>query len=463
METKDKRAVALWRISVLGPLISARLEHGDIKAHLDEIASRTHEAPPDGRVVKLSASTLESWLYAYRRRGFEGLFPEPRADRATSRKVPRDLRELLLRAKRERPRRSIRRLIAILERAGKVPKGALTRSTVHRLLVTEGLSARPPREGAPGDAVERRSFTVEHVGDLWMGDAMHGPKVIAPDGTTKKAYLLTQLDCASRFVPHSYFALSEGAAPQEHGLKQAILKHGVPRCYFVDLGPAYTAHSLRLICAELGIRLVHTRARDCEAKGAIERWHRRWRDEVGDELPDRPLPLAELNALHWAWLGSDYHRAVHDTTQRAPRDHFLAEVDELRPIPHGKDLDEVFLHRETREVRKDGTVRWAGGFLEVRSELVGKKVELRFDPTDPAARPRVFLDDRFVCDTVPLDRLANASRKRRRTGPSADPTDPSGLDPLGDLCRDHYDRVRLRDAATDHDDTTGDDASPSKE
>jgi transposase InsO family protein len=460
METKDKRAIALWRISVLGPLISARLEHGDIKAHLDTIASRTHEAP-DGRIVTLSTSTLEAWLYAYRREGFDALCPEPRSDRGASRKVPPALRELIVRAKRERPRRSIRRLIAILERAGKVQKGVLTRSTVHRLLLTEGISGRPPREGAPGDTVERRSFTVEHVGDLWMGDAMHGPMVIAPDGTLKKAYLLTQLDCASRFVPHSYFALSEGSAAQEHGFKQAILKHGLPRSYFVDRGPAYTATSLRLICAELGVRLVHTRARDCEAKGAIERWHRRWRDEVGDELPARPLPLAELNALHWAWLAADYHRAIHDTTQRAPREHFLAEVAELRPVPHGKNLDEVFLHRETREVRKDGTVRWGGGFLEVRTELVGKKVELRFDPTDEAARPRVFLSDRFVCDTVPLDRLANGARKRHRAGAVDRHIEPSGLDPFADLCRDHYDRVRL--GADANDDTDGDDVSPSKE
>jgi hypothetical protein len=73
--------------------------------------------------------------------------------------------------------------------------------------------------------------------------------------------------------------------------------------YYVDLGAAYVAHSLRLICAELGIQLVHTAPRDCEAKGAIERWHRSWREEVGDELPESPLSLEELNARHlWRQL-----------------------------------------------------------------------------------------------------------------------------------------------------------------
>jgi hypothetical protein len=52
-------------------------------------------------------------------------------------------------------------------------------------------------------------------------------------------------------------------------------------------------------------------------------------------------------------------------------------------------------------------------------------VEIRFDPKDAAALPRVFIDDRFVCDTVRLDRLKNVTRKRRRIqgdpNPAAEP------------------------------------------
>jgi len=71
-----------------------------------------------------------------------------------------------------------------------------------------------------------------------VGDALHGPWVIAPDGSLHKSYLLSQIDGATRFVPHSYFALSESAVDQEYGFQQAILKHGLPRAYYVDLGAA---------------------------------------------------------------------------------------------------------------------------------------------------------------------------------------------------------------------------------
>ena len=434
----EKEKIALWRLGVLGPLISARLEHGDRRRYIEEAAARLQQQP-DGTYVQLSPRTIEAWYYAYRRGGFQALFPQDRADRGHSRAISAEIAEQILRVKRERPRRSIRRIIRMLERAQIVAPGTLHRSTVHRLLRTHQLSARPLR----GRITERRSFLPEHAGDLWVGDALHGPLVIAPDGSLRKAYLLSQIDGATRFIPHSYFAVSESAVAQEYGLQQAILKHGVPRTYYVDLGAAYIADSLRLICAELGIRLLHTQVQDCEAKGVMERWHRTWREEVGDELPDQPLPLAELNAKLWAWLSAEYHHRQHHTTGRSPREHWLAELSFLRPVPSQKNLSDVFLHRERRTVRKDGTVRFRGGFLEVRPELVGQEVELRFDPHDDTARPRVFVENSFVCDTVPLDRLANAWRKRRRVCPEASPdVEPSGLDALALIEAEHYDRVR---------------------
>jgi putative transposase len=438
MRHDDKQAIALWRLGVLGPLTSARLDHGDRRRYVEEAAARVHERP-DGTRVQLSARTLEAWYDAYRRGGFHALFPHDRADCGRSRAIPAAIAEQILRVKRERPRRSIRRIIRMLERAGVVRTGTLHRSTVHRVLAAHGVSARPPRDVV----TERRSFLPEHAGDLWVGDALHGPLVVAPAGAVRKAYLLSQIDAATRFVAHSYFALSEGAVDQEYGFKQAILKHGPPRTYYVDRGAAYIADSLRLICAELDIRLLHTGVQDCEAKGVIERFHRTWREEVGDELPPDPLPLAELNAKHWAWLAAEYQARRHSTTERIPREHWLAELAFLRTVPRHTQLDDVFLHRERRVVRKDGTVRFGGAYLEVRPDLVGQEVELRFDPRAETGRPRVFVEDRFVCDTVPLDRVRNAARRRRRLhGAPARDAEPSGLDPLTLIEADHYDRVR---------------------
>jgi len=444
--------MAIWRATVLGPLVSARLEHGDVQRLCKEAAQRMREEP-DGRLVKVSWRTVESWYYDYKADGLDGLAPKSRSDRGVSRAIRAEVADLILRAKREKPRRSINRIIKMLVRARVVREGELSKSSVHRLLARHGLGHRPGRDGGAGTAKPRLAWICEHAGDLWVGDAMHGPLVVAPDGRVRKSYLLSQIDSATRFMAHSVFALSEGAVEHERGFREALATYGRPRGYYVDRGSAYRAASLRAICAELGIDASHTEKKDAAAKGVIERWHRTVREEILDELPDHPLALDELNATLWAWLRVEYHARIHATTGREPLRHWLAEVHHLRPLPPGKELGEVFLHRVTRKVRKDATVRFKGLWLEVRAELIGKRIQLRFDPHDPDALPRVFVADRFHSDTVLLDRVKNASRRRRRPKGQPDPhVEPTGLDPLGLIRDEHYQRTRLH-ADADHHDT----------
>jgi transposase InsO family protein len=460
MDEESRRALALFRFAVLGPLVSARLEHGDRTALFQAASLRDHVTPA-GRIVRVSPRTVEAWYYAYRAGGFTALVPTSREDLGTSRSMSAAVRDLVLRAKREKPRRSIRRIIRMLERAKVVKVGELTHSSVHRLLSREGVSSRPSRRDdedgeATGTRVERRSYIAEHVGDLWVGDALHVHRPVRfADGRVGKAYLLSQIDSASRYLSHSYFAPNEQDSDQEHGLHQAVLKYGVPRVYYVDRGPAYIARSLRAICPELGCRLVHAGKRDAEAKGVIERWHRTWREEVEDELPREVIALEDLSAIHFAWLAREYHVRPHDTTGLPPRERFLAEISELRAAPPPGRLVEIFLHRDKRLVRKDATVRWRGGLLEVRHELVGKSVELRFDPCDDSALPKVYRDGIFVCDTVPLDRAANMHRARRRvTGEPAPDVEPTGIDPLAQLVEENAQSMRVAHLAhkTENDD-----------
>jgi transposase InsO family protein len=456
MDGERRRAIALFRFGVLGALVGARLEHGD-RVALCALAAKHDWVTPDGRVVRISARTIETWYYAHRRGGLSALMPDPREDCGVSRSMTETVRDLVVRAKRERPRRSIRGIIRMLERAKVVLPGQLSHSSVHRLLSREGLSSRPARgdEDEDGEAlgtrVERRSFIAEHVGDLWVGDALHVRRPVRfPGGRVGKAYLLSQIDSASRYLPHSYFAPGEQDVDQEHGLRQAVAKYGPPRTYYVDRGPAYVAGSLAAICASLSCRLVHAGKRDAQAKGVIERWHRTWREEVEDELPREVLAVEDLSAIHFAWLAREYHVRVHETTGQSPRERFLAEVSELRPVP--KDLEEIFLHRVTRTVRNDGTVRWGKDFLEIRAGIDGK-VELRFDPRDATVRPKVYRDENFVCDTVPLDRVANMHRARRRvSGEPAPQVEPTGIDPLAQLVEEHAQAARLAHLASDDSD-----------
>jgi len=171
MDEDIKRAIALWRIGVLGPLVSARLEHGD-RAELFRLAAERLHEKPDGHLVKLSPRTIETWFHEYRHGGFHALFPKTRNDQDQSRSIRPEVADLILRAKREKPRRSIRRIIRILERAKIVHVGELSRSSVHRLLHVHGVSA-----GSAGTACAdcRRPVVFDRVGTAG-GPRTGGPR-----------------------------------------------------------------------------------------------------------------------------------------------------------------------------------------------------------------------------------------------------------------------------------------------
>ncbi len=433
MELDNRTEVALWRFGVLGPLVSAELKHGDVRRLIGQAAARTHQRP-DGRRVEVQASTIEAWFYEYQRGGFNALRPKQRSDAGSCRAIPPQLADRIVALKQENMRRSVRRIIKMLVRAGEARKGQLKRSTVHRLLVAHGISHL---EARPGAGQERRAFRPEHAGALWMGDVMHGPLVLA-DGRLRKSYLHVFMDAAVRLIVGAGFRLGETALDHQIVLKEAFRRHGLPRVLYLDLGAAQTATSLKLTCAEIGVRLLHCRPRDPEAKAGVERLIRTIRAEVMDELPDGPLPLEELSSKLWSWMAVEYHAREHDGTGRRPLEHWLEQADRLRPPPSAAQLDVMFLHRVNRKVRKDGTVRFEGRMLEVRAELVGQTVELRFDPQQPKPLPQVFVDGDWFCDTVELDLVRNSARKRRpkKPVPVVD-AEPTGIDPLKQLSDAH--------------------------
>ena len=81
---KDIHPMALFRLSVLGPLVSReRLEHGELKRLIQELAARDYDIP-GSRHSRISEKTIEAWYYAWRRGGIEALAPRPRADRGQS-------------------------------------------------------------------------------------------------------------------------------------------------------------------------------------------------------------------------------------------------------------------------------------------------------------------------------------------------------------------------------------------
>jgi putative transposase len=403
---------ALFKLTVLGPLASrTQLERGELRRLIRELAAKPY-AIPGSRNTYLDEKTIERWFYLWRAGGIEALQPKPRSDRGAS-KIRPSLQEAILQAKREQPARSLQELLRLLEDSGQVAIGELSRSSLHRLLRSHGLS-RPP--GSSQEMVERRRFEAEHAGDLWYGDVMHGPKVRV-DGRLRKVYLVSLMDDASRLIPHSAFCTGETALDIEGVLKQAIMRRGLPTKLVIDHGAAYRAQSLQGICARLEIRLVYCRPYEPQSKGKIERWHRTLRSQFLAELnTDSLQDLADLNARLWAWLEEVYHAREHGSLAGlTPLQRWRADLARVRPLgAMALHLDDIFHHRATRKVRQDGTVSWDGRLFEVPYELAGRWVVLVVDPHQRQVSGVEDAQGQPLGKATPLDAQANSRRRRIR-------------------------------------------------
>jgi putative transposase len=410
--SKPIHPIALFRLMVLGPLASRTdVERGEIKRIATELASKSYSIP-DSKRAYVSKESILRWYYAWKRGGIESLEPLSRDDKGKT-QLPLSIQEAIIQLKQDNPARSITTIINMIERQGLVAKGKLSRSSVHRFLQHHRLSKRTP---SSVNTIERRSFVAAHAGDLWQGDVLHGPTIQTEQGM-RKTYLVSLMDDATRLITHSAFCLSETALDIEGVLKQAILKRGLPNKLLIDNGSAYRAQSLQIICAFLDIRLIYCRPYEPEGKGKLERFHRTFRNQFLNELePLKIKDLSDLNARLWAWCESVYQMRPHTGLNgESPIERWRKELVHVRHLSPGtiERLDDLFLHRVKRRVKKDASVSWEGRLYEVHHNQVGEDITLIVDPhAHNVVRAETVFGDHLTI--TQQDRQDNARRKRQR-------------------------------------------------
>lgn len=445
MTDPHAQAIALFRYGLIADLLHLPAGSHGLYARLRAKAAAEYAIPGSSR-TRVAAETIRHWLKAYRQGGFDALLPKPRADRGRSRALPQPMADALLSLKEEQPHLSIPQLIASVgEAAGEA--AAVAPSTVHRLLKRAGLMDRAAGDAETG--ADRRRFAFAQPGQLWMSDVMHGPSVAVPGSRARrKTYLIAFLDDATRVVPYCEFALAENTQAFLPVFKQALMRRGIPQRLYVDNGANYRSQQLALVCAKLGVALIHARPHQPQGKGKQERWFRTVRAQLLATLGEADTASLEaLNRRLWAWVEGEYHHSPHrglDGT--TPLDRWaMAETVPRLPGPT-LDLDALFLFETKRRVQRDRTVSLAGTLYEVDAALVGQTVTLRYDPSAPPVRGiEVWHDGRFVERARPLDAYANCFVRRHRPTQGIDSDTPAATPPasglaLRDLRGDHRER-----------------------
>ena len=131
-------------------------------------------------------------------------------------------------------------------------------------------------------------------------------------GSRRKTYLIAFIDDATRVVPFAAFDTAENIQAFLPVFRNAIIRRGIPQRLYVDNGASYRSRHLALVCARLGIALIHARPYQPAGKGKIERWFRTLRAGWLAHL-DAPVldSLQTLNRSLWAWIEGEYHNTPH--------------------------------------------------------------------------------------------------------------------------------------------------------
>ena len=382
-DSMDNKAenTALFRYGLIAPLVLETLPRGELTRRAQEIAARLYDIPHSTR-RQVSVDTLLDWTLRYRRNGLPALTPAPRQDRGQTRVVTPDTAALIERLKRENPHRTGAMLLRDL------PPGpadaTLSASTLYRFLRARGLTARQLLLDK-ANATTHKKYEAQHANQIWQSDMLFGPWVQRAGGGKMQVFLQATLDDASRLIPHAQFYPNQGLDSFFDCLRLSIAARGLPTRLYMDNAKIYRSPQLARIAASIGILIVHTPPYQPEGRGKIERFFRSVREQFLAALdPQALLSLEQLNERLWHWLDTVYHRREHSSLQTTPLLRWQRDIEQVRQLPPATDLRRLFFHRVDRLVRRDSTFLLRNRFFEAPPHLSGQRIEVRFDPLDPA-------------------------------------------------------------------------------
>jgi putative transposase len=429
---------ARFRFGIIGSLLAAPPEKGDLRAALEQLAKRTWKHPITGEDVSYGVSTIERWFYAARSALGDPvvLRRKVRSDlglqHSVSEFVEKAIRDQYAQFKSWSVHLHYRNLQALGEevrRQEEIP----SYSTMRRFFRAQGLRRRRSLGTRRTEGIERaeerlekrevRGWEVEHVNGVWQWDG-HGcsRQVVTPRGEYVVPVLIGIIDSRSRLAVHlQWYYGDERAEIITHSLSQGIMKRGLPASGYHDNGSAMRAAEVQEGLSQLGVVDARTLPRSAYMNGKIENFWGSVECQLMAMLERvSDLTLDALNEATQAWYEYDYNRNIHSETKKTPMQRFLDGPHAPRAEPDSAGLRLAFTRAERRTQRlSDGTVVIKGRRFEVPNCYRHmQRLVVRYAEWDLSYVHLV--DERttqVLCQIFPQDKVANARGVRRPLEP----------------------------------------------
>lgn len=397
--------IALFRFSIIAPIINKTHGCKSISEYIGISAAKNYEF--NGKIYKFSKSCIKNWYLAYKKNGLDALKTKTRTDKNTSRLLNYETIDRIQELREQFPQITGTAIYNKLIEENYIYKKDISLATVLRFIKNNNLKANQVCN------IERRMFEMEHVNDCWQADTSVGP-YLKIDGVKYKTYIIMFIDDKSRLIMGYDVFFNDNAINMQHVFKNAIKTYGKPKKLFVDNGGPYDNKQLSLICASLGIELIHAKPYTPEAKAKQERIFRTIKDgwmrctdwNLFSSLEDIRKSLSEF-------LYNKYINKIHSVTKMTPNDRWHQEYENIEFL-NEEFIEEMFLHRTSHKVRNDRTIKFKNNYYEVPYKYVDKTIELRYDPME-INKLFLYENNKRIQEVFIVDKISNSQSKRKNT------------------------------------------------
>ncbi len=405
MKDDKLHELALFKFSLIAPVVNGTYQAASKMQYYREVASKIHTLP-DGKQVRISSNTIKKWYLLYKNNGIDALIPKRRSDIGIPRTFDEKAINKIYDIKAQFPYITGKLVYQKLIEEGYIKQSTTSMSSVLRYLRENELGRKSASQ------VERKAYEMEFANDCWQADTSVAA-TIKVDGIKRKTYLVLAIDDASRIITHGEFFFNDNAVNMQKVFKKAILKFGLPKKLFVDNGSPFKNDQLRLICASLGVVLIHSKPYSAASKGKVERVFRTLKDNWLNAIDWNEFDsLESLNDAFYIFLNEKYMNTVHSSIGMSPRERYLKDHSRIKFIPK-EILDEHFLHRVTRTVNNDATIKLYTKLFEVPQKYIRQKINVRYSPLQ-LDKAYIYDQNNVHTDTVYLLKKTDNSRVKRK-------------------------------------------------
>ena len=369
------RELASWRFEQIEETLD--VTDREERARLIKSRSKVPVVWPSGRTKRISIATLYRWLEAFQSGGLEALQTKDRADRGKiRRRLPQEVIQEALRLLTNDPTLTFSLLIVVLKATFKGTK--IPVSTLQRRL---GELPEYKRIKASRKQKRRRTrFVAREPHDIWHCDAKGPVSVRFVSGIEIFFHVLSIVDDASRAVLAALVVTSPNLAAAVRVFRDAALRFGLCKRFYADRASIFDSRSFRVGLAVLGAHRIRTKARNAEAHGKVEAYHRTLVKWFFDRLPHQKIAdIVHLQMLLDGIIHGVYQTHYHRGIKKTPAEALAGRVS-LRFIPPTRLYDAFREEKHLKAHPKTGEVEIDGVLYLVPDELRGHRLSFLIDP-----------------------------------------------------------------------------------